>query len=183
MTSMHPFSFSFFSEANSVGIRASAWSLMLTIFREHFRDRTETELNRQSSAGRNGDASERASGTSLCLDLESTALHLRQTREHVFRSWQPSFPNTAYSRSSPLRLDAQTSRLMGILATVGSFNVLASNCPALERMAICNTDTVGDSELAFIAAKFTALKKLCIKNCPISDTGVKSGGGKAALAW
>ena len=109
VTSMHPFTFSFFSEANSVGIRASAWSSMLTIFREHFRDRTETELNRQSSAGRNGDASERASGTSLCLDLESTDLHLRQTREHVFRSWQPSFPNTAYSRSSPLRLDAQTS--------------------------------------------------------------------------
>ena len=66
--------------------------------------------------------------------------------------------------------------LMGIPATIGSFNVLASNCPALERMAICNTDTVGDSELAFIAAKFTALKKLCIKNCPISDTGVKSVG-------
>ena len=99
MTSMHPFSFSFFSEANSVGIRASAWSSMLTIFREHFRDRTETELNRQSSAGRNGDASERASRTSLCLDLESTALHLQQAREHVFLSWQPSFPNTAAKHS------------------------------------------------------------------------------------
>lgn len=66
--------------------------------------------------------------------------------------------------------------LMGIPVTVGSFNMFASNCPVLERMAICNTDTVGDSELAVIASKFTALKKLCIKNCPISDTGVKAVG-------
>lgn len=100
MTSMQPLSFSFLSEANSVGIRDSARSSMLTNFREHFKDRTETELNRQSSAGRNGDTSERASRTSRCLDLESTALHLLHTSEHVFRSWKPSFPNTPARHSS-----------------------------------------------------------------------------------
>lgn len=66
--------------------------------------------------------------------------------------------------------------LMGIPITVMSLNVLASNCPALQRMALCNTDSVGDSEMQFIGSKFTALKKLCIKNCPISDKGIKSVG-------
>ncbi|XP_068638308.1 F-box protein SKIP2-like [Aristolochia californica] len=62
--------------------------------------------------------------------------------------------------------------LMGIPITVLSLNALASNCLALERMALCNTDSVGDSELGLVAAKFSALKKLCIKNCPISDLGI-----------
>ncbi|KAF8389522.1 hypothetical protein HHK36_026217 [Tetracentron sinense] len=66
--------------------------------------------------------------------------------------------------------------LMGVPLTVLSLNALASNCPSLERMALCNTDSVGDAELGFIAAKFSALKKLCIKNCPISDAGVESVG-------
>ncbi|KAG9450175.1 hypothetical protein H6P81_010140 [Aristolochia fimbriata] len=64
--------------------------------------------------------------------------------------------------------------LMGIPITVLSLDALASNCLALERMALCNTDTVGDSELGFVAAKFSALKKLCIKNCPITDPGVEA---------
>ncbi|KAA8535897.1 hypothetical protein F0562_030900 [Nyssa sinensis] len=66
--------------------------------------------------------------------------------------------------------------LMGVPVTVVSLNALVSNCPVLERMALCNTDSVGDAELAFVAAKFSALKKLCIKNCPISNSGIEAIG-------
>ncbi|GMI97542.1 VIER F-box proteine 3 [Hibiscus trionum] len=66
--------------------------------------------------------------------------------------------------------------LMGVPITVISLNALATICPVLERMALCNTESVGDPEMQFIGAKFNALKKLCIKNCPISDTGIKAVG-------
>jgi hypothetical protein len=62
--------------------------------------------------------------------------------------------------------------LMGITTSVVSLNALASHCPVLERMALCNSDSVGDLEMSCISAKFIALKKLCIKNCPISDDGL-----------
>ncbi|KAF6161503.1 hypothetical protein GIB67_009382 [Kingdonia uniflora] len=41
-------------------------------------------------------------------------------------------------------------------------------------MAVCNTDSMGDPELRIVAAKFSALKNLCIKNCSISDAGVEA---------
>ncbi|KAL4599278.1 hypothetical protein ACB092_11G116100, partial [Castanea dentata] len=66
--------------------------------------------------------------------------------------------------------------LMGLPVTLVSLNVLASSCPLLERMALCNTETIGDSEMAFIASKFCALKKLCIKTCPVSDSGIEAVG-------
>lgn len=64
--------------------------------------------------------------------------------------------------------------LMGVALTVISLHALASNCPSLERMALCNIDSVGDPELGFVAAKFYALRKLCIKNCPVSDAGIEA---------
>ncbi|KAF9679888.1 hypothetical protein SADUNF_Sadunf06G0062400 [Salix dunnii] len=67
--------------------------------------------------------------------------------------------------------------LMGIPIAIRSLNALASNCLGLERMALCNTDSVQDSEMAFIASKFLALKKLCIKNCPnVSKSGIEAVG-------
>lgn len=64
--------------------------------------------------------------------------------------------------------------LMGVHLTVISLDALASNCPLLERMALCNIDSVGDPELGFVAAKFTVLRKLCIKNCPVSNAGLEA---------
>ena len=58
---------------------------------------------------------------------------------------------------------------MSIVTSVVSLNALDSNFPLLERMALCNSDGVGDLEMSFISAKFITLKKLCIKNFPISD--------------
>lgn len=59
--------------------------------------------------------------------------------------------------------------LIGVNPTQLSLEMLASNCEKLERLALCGSDTVGDQELSCIAAKCNSLKKLCIKNCPVSD--------------
>eukprot|EP00252_Welwitschia_mirabilis_P004696 TRINITY_DN14996_c0_g1_i1.p1 TRINITY_DN14996_c0_g1~~TRINITY_DN14996_c0_g1_i1.p1 ORF type:complete len:492 (-),score=76.23 TRINITY_DN14996_c0_g1_i1:788-2263(-) len=62
--------------------------------------------------------------------------------------------------------------LLGIDVSVVTLNALAANCPQLERMALCNSDAIGDEALLCISSKFTGLKKLCIKNCAISDVGL-----------
>lgn len=70
--------------------------------------------------------------------------------------------------------DLQELVLIGLNVTTTSLNLLASNCRRLERLAICTSDTFGDLELSCIADKCLALKKLCIKNCPISDRGMEA---------
>lgn len=67
--------------------------------------------------------------------------------------------------------------LIGVNATHSSLGAIGSNCLKLERLALCGSGSIGDAELACIAAKCLALKKLCIKGCPVSDIGI------GALAW
>ncbi|OMP01922.1 hypothetical protein COLO4_11476 [Corchorus olitorius] len=67
--------------------------------------------------------------------------------------------------------------LIGVNATHLSLAAIACNCLKLERLALCGSATIGDAEIACIAEKCMALKKLCIKGCPISDAGIE------ALAW
>lgn len=67
--------------------------------------------------------------------------------------------------------------LIGVHATYASLGAIGSNCLKLERLALCGSGSIGDPELACIAAKCVALKKLCIKGCPVSDIGI------GALAW
>lgn len=64
--------------------------------------------------------------------------------------------------------------LIGVNPTQLSLEMLASNCEKLERLALCGSETVGDPELSCIAAKCNSLKKLCIKNCPVSDHGMEA---------
>ncbi|MBA0693467.1 hypothetical protein Goari_003839 [Gossypium aridum] len=64
--------------------------------------------------------------------------------------------------------------LIGVNPTKLSLEMLASNCQNLERLALCGSDTVGDAEICCIALKCIALKKLCIKSCPISDHGMEA---------
>ncbi|XP_022940837.1 F-box protein At1g47056-like [Cucurbita moschata] len=64
--------------------------------------------------------------------------------------------------------------LIGVNPTKVSLEILASNCRNLERLALCGSDTVGDNEISCIAAKCIALKKLCIKSCPVSDQGMEA---------
>ncbi|KDP31990.1 hypothetical protein JCGZ_12451 [Jatropha curcas] len=67
--------------------------------------------------------------------------------------------------------------LIGVNATHWSFAAIAANCQKLEKLALCGSGTIGDHEIACIASKCVALKKLCIKGCAISDIAVQ------ALVW
>ncbi|KAL4577460.1 hypothetical protein LXL04_013569 [Taraxacum kok-saghyz] len=67
--------------------------------------------------------------------------------------------------------------LIGINPTSISLEAIATNCQKLERLALCGSETISDSEISCIASKCIALKKLCIKGCPVSDEGVE------AFAW
>ncbi|KAJ6337802.1 hypothetical protein OIU76_007477 [Salix suchowensis] len=71
-------------------------------------------------------------------------------------------------------LNLQELVLIGVNPTQISLELLGSNCQNLERLALCGSDTVGDVEISCIAAKCVALKKLCIKNCPVSDHGMEA---------
>ncbi|CAN6485477.1 unnamed protein product [Victoria cruziana] len=69
--------------------------------------------------------------------------------------------------------DLQEILLMEVAVSAAGLNSLAENCRNLERMALCNTDSVGDAEMLCVAEKFGALRKLCVKNCPITDSGIE----------
>jgi hypothetical protein len=62
--------------------------------------------------------------------------------------------------------------LIGVNLTSASLQLIAVNCPTLERLALCGSDTFGDAEMSCVAAKCAALRKLCIKACPVSDAGM-----------
>jgi Leucine Rich repeat len=64
--------------------------------------------------------------------------------------------------------------LIGVNPTARSLELVATNCANLERLALCGSETFGDAEISCIAAKCLALKKLCIKGCPISDLGMEA---------
>ncbi|KAE8673985.1 F-box protein SKIP2 [Hibiscus syriacus] len=66
--------------------------------------------------------------------------------------------------------------LIGVNVTYLSLEAIASNCSKLERLALCGSGTIGNTEIACIAAKCTALKRLCIKGCPISDIAIEALG-------
>ncbi|KAL4386883.1 hypothetical protein GQ457_09G010710 [Hibiscus cannabinus] len=66
--------------------------------------------------------------------------------------------------------------LVGVNATYLSLEAIASNCSKLERLALCGSGTIGNAEIVCIAAKCMALKKLCIKGCPISDIAIEALG-------
>ncbi|KQJ86909.1 hypothetical protein BRADI_4g08400v3 [Brachypodium distachyon] len=62
--------------------------------------------------------------------------------------------------------------LIGVNLTSVSLELIAANCPTLERLALCGSDTFGDAEISCVATKCASLRKLCIKACPVSDAGM-----------
>ncbi|KZV52087.1 hypothetical protein F511_41476 [Dorcoceras hygrometricum] len=64
--------------------------------------------------------------------------------------------------------------LIGVNPSSLSLMAVASNCQKLERLALCGSETIGDTEISCIAAKCNALKKLCIKGCRVTDTGIEA---------
>ncbi|WZZ04543.1 hypothetical protein YC2023_090464 [Brassica napus] len=71
-------------------------------------------------------------------------------------------------------LNLQELVLIGVNATHKSLSAIASNCEKLERLALCGSGTIGDAEIACIAKKCGALRKFCIKGCPVSDLGIEA---------
>ncbi|XP_010464300.1 PREDICTED: F-box protein SKIP2-like [Camelina sativa] len=71
-------------------------------------------------------------------------------------------------------LNLQELVLIGVNATHMSLAAIASNCEKLERLALCGSGTIGDTEIACIAKKCGALRKFCIKGCPVSDRGIEA---------
>ncbi|VVB05115.1 unnamed protein product [Arabis nemorensis] len=71
-------------------------------------------------------------------------------------------------------LNLQELVLISVNATHKSLSAIALNCGKLERLALCGSGTIGDTEIACIAEKCVALRKFCIKGCPISDVGIKA---------
>lgn len=69
-------------------------------------------------------------------------------------------------------LNLQELVLIGVYPTFSSLAAIASNCRNLERLALCGIGTVGDAEIECIADKCVALRKLCIKGCPVSNAGI-----------
>ncbi|GAB2260294.1 hypothetical protein Droror1_Dr00011149 [Drosera rotundifolia] len=63
---------------------------------------------------------------------------------------------------------------IGLNPTASSLEVIASSCRNLERLALCSSETIRDAEISCIASKCVALKKFCIKSCPISDDGLEA---------
>ncbi|CAA0816262.1 F-box protein [Striga hermonthica] len=64
--------------------------------------------------------------------------------------------------------------LIGVNPSSVSLMAMASNCHKLERLALCGSESIGDPEIVCIAAKCSALKKLCIKGCRVTDTGIEA---------
>ncbi|KAG5028832.1 hypothetical protein AAZX31_05G090800 [Glycine max] len=62
--------------------------------------------------------------------------------------------------------------LIAMYPTSLSLAAIVSGCQGLERFALCGICTVGDAEIESIVAKCGALRKLCIKGCPVSNAGI-----------
>uniref|UniRef100_A0ACD5UD44 Uncharacterized protein n=1 Tax=Avena sativa TaxID=4498 RepID=A0ACD5UD44_AVESA len=80
----------------------------------------------------------------------------------------------AVARGCP---DLQELVLIGVNPTVQSLRMLGDHCRVLERLALCGCETVGDTEIICLAERCAALKKLCIKGCPVSDRGMGALNG------
>jgi F-box/leucine-rich repeat protein 7 len=68
--------------------------------------------------------------------------------------------------------------LIGVNLTSASLELITANCPALEQLALCGSDTFGDAEISCVATKCASLRKLCIKACPVSDDVLERCAGE-----
>ncbi|XP_062102647.1 F-box protein SKIP2 [Humulus lupulus] len=110
--------------------------------------------------------------------LVCIAEHCRQLRKLHIDAWRTNrIGDEGLIAVAKQCLNLQELVLIGVNPTSLGLAAVASNCLKLERLALCGSGSVGDAEIACIAAKCLALKKLCIKGCPISDVGIET------LAW
>ncbi|KAK9054112.1 hypothetical protein SSX86_025189 [Deinandra increscens subsp. villosa] len=106
------------------------------------------------------------------------ALHCKLLRKLHIDGWKTNrIGNEALMAIAKYSANLHELVLIGINPSLVSLEAIAINCQKLERLAICGSETVADSEISCIASKCVALKKLCIKGCPVSDEGIE------AFAW
>ncbi|XP_030477531.2 F-box protein SKIP2 [Syzygium oleosum] len=109
------------------------------------------------------------------LGLSSIAENCRQLRKLHIDGWRINrIGDEGLVEVAKQCLQLQELVLIGVGVTHSSLGLIGSNCRKLERLAFCGSNTVRDAEIACIAAKCEALKKLCIKNFPVSDVGIES---------
>lgn len=110
--------------------------------------------------------------------LVSVAENCKQLRKLHIDAWRTNrIGDEGLLAVAKQSLNLQELVLIGVNPTSLGLAAVASSCQKLERLALCGSGSVGDAEIACIAAKCVALKKLCIKGCPISDVGIET------LAW
>ncbi|XP_065880668.1 putative F-box/LRR-repeat protein 8 [Euphorbia lathyris] len=121
------------------------------------------------------------SRTTDCTDegISAVASSCSDLRKLHIDAWRSRFGGRTIGDGGVLSVAKKCSNLqelvlMGIQVTGSSLSILASKCRNLERLAICNTETIGDMEMRLIGEKFRGLKKLCIKNCPITEKGIEA---------
>lgn len=68
----------------------------------------------------------------------------------------------------------QELKLIGVNPSWLSLSHIAANCGKLELLVLSSSKTFGDKEMSCIAAKCIALKKLCVKRCPMSNRGLET---------
>ncbi|TKW05320.1 hypothetical protein SEVIR_7G167800v4 [Setaria viridis] len=118
--------------------------------------------------------------TPECTDLGiiSVAERCHKLRKLHIDGWRTNrigdFGLMAVARGCP---DLQELVLIGVNPTALSLRMLGEHCRALERLALCGCETVGDAEIICLAERCAALKKLCIKGCPVSDRGMEALNG------
>ncbi|KAL4582228.1 hypothetical protein LXL04_006772 [Taraxacum kok-saghyz] len=108
----------------------------------------------------------------------SIASHCKYLRKLHIDGWKTNrIGNDALIAVAKHSASLQELVLIGVNPNLISLEAIATNCQKLERLALCGSETIADSEISCIASKCIALKKLCIKGCPVSDEGIE------AFAW
>ncbi|KAJ0450441.1 putative F-box domain, leucine-rich repeat domain superfamily [Helianthus annuus] len=112
------------------------------------------------------------------VGVVAVAEHCRYLRKLHIDGWRTNrIGNEGLLAIAKHSANLQELVLIGVNPNAVSLEAIATNCQKLERLALCGSETIADGEISCIASKCVALKKLCIKGCPVSDEGIE------AFAW
>ncbi|GLJ28071.1 hypothetical protein SUGI_0551130 [Cryptomeria japonica] len=160
------------------------WDKLLEVITDHVNGLVEVHLERLQVSDRGLMAISKCLGLEIlhlvktpeCTDigLISIANACKSLRKLHIDGWKTNrIGDEGLSAVARRCSNLQELVLIGLNPTSTSLDLLASNCLSLERLALCGSDTIGDREIGCISAKCVALKKLCIKGCPVSDEGIE----------
>ncbi|CAK9167112.1 unnamed protein product [Ilex paraguariensis] len=109
------------------------------------------------------------------VGIVAMAEHCKLLRKLHIDGWRTNrIGNRGLSAIAKHSTNLQELVLIGVNPTSISLEAIVSNCQKLERLALCGSETIGDAEISCIGTKCLALKKICIKGCPVSDLGIET---------